>query len=94
MRRAEVGTRESIAVGPFTPNEFILVADRFSSKLLDLDPHHHRSRMSVMHVPYRSGNPFLPIADNQEQLECRDHWSSLCLGCTSSLLAYAPLTVS
>lgn len=91
MRSAQEGGREPITVGPFIPNELIVVANRFGSELPDLDPRYHCSCLSFVRVPYRPSNPLLPIADHQEQWECRDHWSSLCLGCTSSLPARAPL---
>lgn len=38
-----------------------------------------------MRPTYRASSPLLPIAVHREQLECGDHRSSLCLGCTSSL---------
>lgn len=49
-------------------------------RLLDLDTRHHRLRLSDMRVSLSPGGPCILVAVYPEQLECRDHRSSVCLG--------------
>jgi len=44
----------------------VVAADRLDHQLFDLDAHYHRLCLSIMRVPYRSGNPLLPGAVHRE----------------------------
>jgi len=58
----------------------VVAVYHLDSQLPELGPHRHCSRLPVVRVPYRPGHPFLSGAVYREQLECRDHRSSVCVG--------------